>query len=142
MVPTRPTTTAAARLANRPACSAAARDLLRGTIETYKKQDGRQLTEIFLHARSRLDTEEFAGFAEACPSGVDLVGIRVRKDRFGPRLFRHDDHPDASRRGKHPVLRGTFWQRTERHGLLFTSGFKPRIATYEGYLQELCLEIL
>jgi hypothetical protein len=111
----------------------AARNLLTGTIETYRKQDGRQLNEIFLHARSGLNAEEFAGFEEACPRGVNLVGIRVRKDLLGARLFRHDDHPDASRRGKHPVLRGTFWQRTNRHGLLFTSGFKPRIATYDGW---------
>ena len=111
----------------------AARDLLDGTIRTYLEQDGRKLTEIFLHARSGLDREEFEGFAEACPAGVKLVGIRVRKDRFEPRLFRHDDHPEASRRGMHPVLRGTFWQRTKRHGLLFTSGFKPRIATYDGW---------
>lgn len=111
----------------------AARELLRGTIETYMRQDGRKLTEIFLHARTGLNKEEFAGFSEACPEGVSLVGIRVRKDSFGPRLFRHDDHADPSRRGMHPVLRGTFWQRTERHGLLFTSGFKPRLATYDGW---------
>jgi hypothetical protein len=70
---------------------------------------------------------------EACPAGVALVGIRVRKDRFSPRLFRHDDHPAPSRRGMPPVLRGTFRQRTARHGLLFTSGFKPRLATYDGW---------
>lgn len=64
---------------------------------------------------------------------MKLVGIRVRKDRTGPRLFRHDEHPEPARRGKHPVLRGTFWQRTRRHGLLFTTGFKPRIATYDGW---------
>ena len=111
----------------------AANELLRGTIETYMNQDGRELKEVFLHARSGLDAEEFQGFQDACPDGVKLVGIRVRKDRFGPRLFRHDDNPDVTSRGKHPVLRGTFWQRTQRHGLLFTSGFKPRIATYDGW---------
>ena len=111
----------------------AARNLLSGTIETYMAQEGRELKEIFLHARSGLDREEFEGFSEACPQGVKLVGIRVRKDRFGPRLFRHDDHPKVTRRGMHPILRGTFWQRTDRYGLLFTSGFKPRIATYDGW---------
>lgn len=111
----------------------AAEALLRGTIETYQKQDGRPLTEIFLHARSGLTREEFAGFRRACPTGVRLVGIRVRKDRFGPRLFRHDDHPEPARRGRYPVLRGTLWLRTARHGLLFTSGFKPRIASYDGW---------
>ena len=107
--------------------------LLRGTIETYMEQDGRELTEVFLHARSGINEEEFEGFQAACPSGVNLVGIRVRKERFGPRLFRHDDHPDPKRRGKYPVLRGTFWRRTARHGLLFTSGFKPRIGSYDGW---------
>jgi hypothetical protein len=111
----------------------AAESLLRGTIETYAKQEGRKLSEVFLHSRSGLDPEEFLGFKNACPQGVELVGIRVRKDRMGPRLFRHDDHPEPTRQGKYPVLRGTFWQRTERHGLLFTSGFKPRIASYDGW---------
>jgi hypothetical protein len=111
----------------------AAERLLRGTIETYRQQDGRPLSEVFLHARSGIDSEEFEGFKRACPPGVNLVSIRVRKDRLGPRLFRYDEHPEPGRRGKHPVLRGTFWQRTRRHGLLFTTGFKPRIATYDGW---------
>lgn len=111
----------------------AAEKLLRGTIETYMQQDGRELKEIFLHARSGLNNDEFEGFTKACPVGVKLIGIRVRKDRNGPRLFRHDDHREPSRRGKYPVLRGLFWQRTERHGLLFTTGFKPRLATYDGW---------
>lgn len=111
----------------------AAEKLLRGTIDTYRKQDGRPLREVFLHARSGIDESEYEGFLKACPSGVKLVGIRVRQDRYGPRLFRYDDHPDVSRRGMHPVLRGTFWQRTRRHGLLFATGFKPRIGTYDGW---------
>jgi hypothetical protein len=111
----------------------AAERLLRGTIETYQQQDGRPLREIFLHSRSGIDSAEFEGFRKACPPEVKLIGIRVRKDRTGPRLFRYDDNPEPTRRGKHPVLRGTFWQRTRRHGLLFTTGFKPRIATYDGW---------
>lgn len=111
----------------------AAEKLLRGTIKTYQDQDGRPLKEIFLHARSGIDRFEFEGFRRACPPGVELVGVRVRKDRSGPRLFRHDDHSDPGRRGKHPVLRGTFWQRTQRYGLLFTTGFKPRLGTYDGF---------
>ena len=62
-----------------------------------------------------------------------MVGIRVRKDRSGPRLFRHDEHPEVSKRGRYPVLRGVFWQRTSRDGYLFTSGFKERIAAYDGW---------
>ena len=111
----------------------AAEKLLRGTIETYKNQDGRPLREVFLHARSGINAEEFKGFVDACPDDVKVVATRVRQDRSGPRLFRYDRHPRAARRGMQPVLRGTFWQRTQRHGLLFTTGFKPRIATYDGW---------
>jgi hypothetical protein len=111
----------------------AAEQLLRGTIETYRGLDGRPLREVFLHARSGILPEEFEGFRKACPAGVNLVGVRVRQDGFGPRLFRYDDHPDVQMRGKYPVLRGTFWQRTKNYGLLYTTGFKPRIGTYDGF---------
>lgn len=107
--------------------------LLRGTIQTYQQEDGRPLKEIFLHARSGIDAEEYEGFRRACPPGVNLVAIRVRQDRYGLRLYRYDDHPNVAKRGQHPVQRGVFWQRSERHGLLFTNGFKPRIATYDGW---------
>lgn len=107
--------------------------LLRGTIETYKQEDGRPLKEIFLHARSGIDPQEYEGFLRACPPGVNLVAIRVRQDRGGMRLYRYDEHPNVAKRGQHPVQRGVFWQRSARHGLLFTNGFKPRIATYDGF---------
>lgn len=107
--------------------------LLRGTIRTYQEQDGRPLKEIFLHARSGIDLEEYNGFARASPPGVKLSAIRVRQDRNGLRLYRYDEHPNVTKRGQHPVQRGVFWQRSDRHGLLFTNGFKSRIATYDGF---------
>lgn len=110
-----------------------AESLLRGTIETYRQQDGRPLKEIFLHSHSGIDFAEYNGFLRAVPSGVKLVVIRVRQDRGGQRLFRYDEHPDVAKRGQHPVQRGVFWQRTPRHGLLYTNGFKPRLATYDGF---------
>lgn len=110
-----------------------AEKLLRGTLETYQQQDGRPLREVFLHARSGIDKNEYEGFTRACPPGVKLIAIRVRQDRHGPRLYRYDEHPNTARRGMHPIQRGVFWQRTKRHGLLFTTGFKSRIATYDGW---------
>ena len=107
--------------------------LLRGTIATYKQEDGRPLKEIFLHSQSGIDADEYEGFLRACPPDVSLVVIRVRQDRAGQRLYRYDDNPNVAKRGQHPVQRGVFWQRTPRHGLLFTNGFKPRIATYDGF---------
>ena len=120
---------------------ASSKSLLTGALNTYEVQDGRPLKEIFIHARSGLNSEEFAGFEAACPQGVKLVGIRVRKDRLGPRLFRHDMHPDNHRRGMYPVLRGTLWERTPRYGLLFTTGFKQRVAAYDGWELPIPLDI-
>lgn len=111
----------------------AAEKLLRGALNTYAAQDGRPLSEIFLHSRSGIDSTEFAGFQAACPPDVKIAGIRVRKDGKGPRLFRYEEHSKGAERGKFPVLRGVFWERSETHGLLFTSGFKERIASYDGW---------
>lgn len=110
----------------------AAEGLLRGTIRTYEEQGGRALREVFLHAQSGLDDEEFRGFLKACPVGCKLVGVRVRPNRNGLRLFRA---------GTRPVIRGTFWQRTERFGLLFSNGFKPRLGTYDGFEVPVPLDI-
>jgi hypothetical protein len=83
-----------------------------------------ELTEIFLHSRSTISREEFAGYQEACPPGVKLVGVRVRTDTNGVKLFRA---------GQWPVIRGTFWQLNERSAYLWASGFKPTLLTYDGW---------
>lgn len=101
-----------------------ARDLLRGTLETYAKLDGKPLREVFLHSRSDVNAEEFAGYREACPPGAKLVAIRVQPERGGLRLFRE---------GGMPVLRGTFVSLGPKRGYLFATGFKPRLATYDGW---------
>lgn len=111
---------------------AAAQNLLEGALRTYAELDGRPLREIFLHSRSSIDAAEFKGFQAACPSNCKLVGIRVRKDRLGPRLFRD---------GTRPVLRGTFLKTDHHSGLLYATGFKPRLATYDGWETPIPLRI-
>ena len=102
----------------------AAYKLLDGVLKTYEDLEGKQLNEVFLHSRSTISNEEFSGYQKACPKGTKLVGVRVRVDRrHTPLLFRT---------GSRPVLRGTFWKINNRAGLLWGSGFKPRLATYDG----------
>lgn len=111
----------------------AACDLLQGTLRTYQELEGKELTEIFLHSRSSISDEEFEGYREACPSDIKLVGVRVRLERrYGPRLYRI---------GSMPILRGTFWKISECSGLLWGTGFKPRIATYDGWETPIPLRI-
>lgn len=102
----------------------AAKQLLEEGLQTYEALEGQPLSEIFLHCRSGLNSEEFAGFKDASPPGVSLFGVRVRQERSDIRLFRE---------GTHPVLRGTFLQHNERSAHLWASGFKPHLRTYDGW---------
>ncbi len=112
----------------------AAKKLLAGVLKTYHDQHGKPLSEVFLHCRSSINDEEFAGYKEACPEGMKLIGIRVAPERLGLRLYRN---------GTRPVLRGTFWPVSARRGFLWASGFKPRLRTYDGseVPQPLCIDI-
>ncbi len=112
----------------------AAFKLLSGVLKTYNDLEGKELKEIFLHCRSSINREEFEGFQKACPKSAKLVGIRVRKESpaYSIRLFRE---------GTRPVLRGTFWKINDRTGLLWASGYKPRLETYDGWETPLPLRI-
>jgi len=61
-----------------------------------------------------------------------LVGIRVRKDFDGLRLFRE---------GTRPVIRGTFLKAGPKLGYLWASGFIPRLRTYPGWESPVPLKI-
>lgn len=97
---------------------------MKGVLETYNSLYGHPLREIFLHSRSRISPEEFDGYLAACPAETKLVGVRVRSEREGVKLFRS---------GEFPVLRGTSLQVSENGGYLWTNGFKPRLETYDGF---------
>lgn len=102
-----------------------AKKLLSGVIATYASTEGYEaLHEIFLHCRSEISDEEYAGYQEACPENCKLIAVRVRRDPYGPRLFRV---------GRMPVLRGTTWILTKRAAYLYASGFKERLETYDGW---------
>lgn len=100
-----------------------ARKLLAGVLEAYEKQHGQALSEVFLHCNSALNNEEWEGYKAACPSGVKLVGVRVRQERGGFKLFRT---------GRYVVQRGTLWIKDERTAYLWASGFKSGLLSYDG----------
>lgn len=110
----------------------AARDLLAGVLSKYEELEGRELKEVFVHARSEVDQDEIQGLQEACPSGAKLVVVRIQQVRKGLRLFRE---------GKYPVIRGTFVQRGKGRCFLWTSGFKPIAGSYDGWETPAPLEI-
>jgi hypothetical protein len=101
----------------------AAQRLLAGVLREYTALEGQPLTEIFLHCRSGISDDEFRGYQQACPEGVKLVAVRVKKEFDGFKLYRD---------GAYPIVRGTFWQLSDRTGYLFASGVVPRLGTYPG----------
>lgn len=101
----------------------AAEKLLAGVLKEYAALEGQPLTEIFLHCRSGIREDEFRGYQRACPNGVKLVAVRVKKDLEGLKFFRE---------GAYPIMRGTFWRLSGRTGYLFASGVVPRLGTYPG----------
>ena len=111
----------------------AAHDLLKGALDTYTQLHGRTLTEVFLHSRSEISTEEFEGYQAAATDNQKIVGIRVRPRHDGPRLYRPDK--------QWPVIRGTLWEHSPTKGYLFGSGFKPRLCTYDGWETPVPLQI-
>jgi len=102
----------------------AARELLAGVLATYQELGGKPLSEVFLHSRSEISEEEYEGYRSACPSSVSLIGIRVRHDDDGIKVFRP---------GRNPVLRGAFVRMSETTCYLWSMGFKPRLETYDGW---------
>jgi len=102
----------------------AAYNLLSGILQTYSDMGGEELKELFIHCRSHINKDAFEGYKKACPEGVKLVGIRVKKERHDVRLYRS---------GKMPVIRGSFLKWNDKIGYLWGTGFKLRLETYDGW---------
>jgi hypothetical protein len=98
--------------------------LLRGVLATYNNLGGKDIKEVFLHSRSPISKEEYNAYLKACPSHVTLSAIQVRRVEDELRLFRP---------GCMPVLRGTCLPVSQTKCYLWTTGFKPRLETYDGF---------
>jgi hypothetical protein len=103
--------------------AAAANRLLSGVLQLYRELEGQPLSEVFLHSRSGIRRDEFEGYQAACPPGIKVVAVRIKKERDGFRCYREGDYP---------VLRGTFVEASQKAGFLFGSGVIPKLGTYPG----------
>lgn len=105
----------------------AAQKLVSLAIETYKNDVNNKNhsapAELFLHGRTMFNDEEWLGFTDAIEvSKTNLVGVRIKTEKTF-KLFRM---------GSHPILRGLARIQDARTGYLWTSGFVPRLQTYDG----------
>lgn len=97
-----------------------AKELISLTIDTYFRKEGEYPKELFIHARTRFNKEEWAGFTSAVPKTTNLVGITIN-DRKALKLYRLDSN--------FPMLRGLAHVESERAGYLWTKGYVPRLQT-------------
>lgn len=102
---------------------AAAKELIAKALKTYAgKHEDQQPKELFIHAQTRFNGEEWSGFLEAACSETNVVGVRIQ-DEGSFKLFSPNDTP---------VLRGTAYVVDATHAYLWTKGWTPRLRTYPG----------
>lgn len=102
----------------------AATDMMKSVIDGYVTKHGAPPKELFIHGRHRFNDNEWNGFRAAVGTATNLVGVRIRSSEE-MRLFRPE--------GAMPILRGTALALGRRSGLLWTTGYVPRLAAYQGF---------
>lgn len=102
----------------------AAARLVGTVLNEYKRRHGLDPAELFIHAKSSFNDEEWEGFQSACQgTSTNVVGVQIADGWDQLKLFRP---------GAYPVIRGTAMTTSARSGFLWTSGFVPRLGTYMG----------
>lgn len=102
----------------------AAKSLMGTVIESYEAKHGEPPKELFIHGKHYFADDEWKGFCASVPDETNLVGVRI-DGGDDIRLFR----PNSSK----PVMRGTALKVSNRHGFLWTRGYVPRLAAYQGF---------
>lgn len=100
-----------------------AKDLIKKAIDSYCDKFGNYPKELFIHAKTFFDDEEWTGFVDAAENKSKLIGIRINK-RTAFKLFRNGDFP---------IPRGAVLQYDINKGFLWSKGFIPRLRTYPGF---------
>ncbi|MDD5451343.1 MAG: hypothetical protein PHT49_05555 [Desulfovibrionales bacterium] len=101
-----------------------AHDLLRQSIDSFKERDPAGIfpKEVFIHAKTNFDDEEWNGFVDAAEGKTRLVGVRIRENRV-MKLYRDFEYS---------VPRGTALILGDAKAYLWTKGYIPRIQTQLG----------
>lgn len=99
---------------------AKAKDLITLAVETYRKKEGDYPSELFIHARTKFNNQEWEGFSSAVPDSTNLVGITIY-DRKAPKLYRMNS--------SFPMIRGLAYIESDTAGYLWTKGYVPRLQT-------------
>lgn len=97
-----------------------ARDLIKVAVDTYVAKEGKPPKELFIHAKTRFNEEEWQGFQQAVTNETNLVGVTI-KTNVPLKIYRANS--------KFPMLRGLAFIDNEKSAFLWTKGFVPRLQT-------------
>lgn len=97
-----------------------AKALLIQALESYKDQNGDYPKEMFIHAKTRFNDQEWQAFQEITPKETNLVGVTITKTK-PLKLYKTE--------GDYAILRGNAFIVNERNAFLWTVGHVPKIQT-------------
>jgi hypothetical protein len=97
-----------------------AKSLLTQAIGSYIEQNGLPPREIFIHAKTRFNNQEWKAFQEVTPVGTNLVGVSINKTK-PLKLYKSE--------GEYPILRGNAFVVDAKSAFLWTVGYVPKIQT-------------
>lgn len=97
-----------------------AKELIELAINTYKGIENCYPNEIFIHAKTKFNSEEWDGFIAGAANKTKIIGVTIKK-QAPLKIYR-----DYS---KFPILRGLAYLNSEQSGYLWTMGFVPRLDT-------------
>jgi len=97
-----------------------AKALLLQALKSYYDKNNCFPNEMFIHAKTKFNDEEWCAFHEIVPKGTNLVGITIKRDE-PLKLYRHDS--------EYPILRGMAYIINSTKAYLWTIGYVPHIQT-------------
>ena len=97
-----------------------AKSLLTQAVRSYIEQNGLPPKEIFIHAKTRFNNQEWKAFQEVTPVSTNLVGVSINKTK-PLKLFKSE--------GEYPILRGNAFVVDSKSAFLWTVGYVPKIQT-------------
>lgn len=97
-----------------------AKSLLSQALNSYKQQNGKYPAEVFIHAKTRFNHEEWNAFREITPKETNLVGVTITHNK-PLKLYKSE--------GDFPILRGNALIINNKSGFLWTIGYVPKIQT-------------
>ena len=97
-----------------------ATELIKIAVDTYSQKEGKPPKELFIHAKTKFNQEEWDGFSDAVTAETNLVGITI-KTNVPLKIFRQES--------KFPMMRGLAYIESETTAFLWSKGFVPRLET-------------